>query len=201
MVAVKQKRPRALAGADTAGSLRHEGSYPTRRELQALGEQFADRWIDAAIRFASALFRALTDAPILAIERVIEAAREHVAQLGPESFPTSEHLNLAALLFSFSGRRITPTVERVQQAAQLSDMQLPLGGGDQLAELRLVLRTENSAAGIGNYARELRACGRKAQQVRRLWRVLRDYLADDDIDTAPTATPIIVRRIARRRSA
>lgn len=200
MVALNEKRPRGVATPGAAGSRRHEGSYPTRRELQSLGEQFAARWTDAAVRFASGFFRSLTDPPLPAIAQVIEAAREDIARLGAGDFPTREHWNLAALLCAFAEHGLTPTPDRILRAAQLASFELPTGGGDQVAELRAVLCCECSAAGIGSWASELCRCGRKAQQVRRLWRVLADYLRDD-IDTAPTATPIIVRRVARRRSA
>jgi len=194
----QQKRPRALDGDATAGKPNAQTSYPVRRDFQSVGEQFAGRWMDASTRFASAFFRVLTDAPIPAIAKIIDALRSENAMLSPMNFPTPAHWNLTAILCGFAERRIPPTASRVLAVAESGGFELPIGGGDALAETRAILCCESSAAGIGSWIREIRACAKKHHRARRLWRVLRDSITDSATDAAPAATPIIVTRARRR---
>jgi hypothetical protein len=189
----KRTRP-ALAARWPGERLEATESYPTPGHLQAAGTAFAERWRDTAERFISSFFHALTDDHGPAVGAVNDEARRANLTIGPEDMPSPEHWSLVALLAGHAEVGLVPSVASVLQVARLGGWPLPLGGGDQLAEVRDLLEREVSAAGIVAYARKLSEYGRRARRVRRLWRVLRNELGacpwpDGILAGNPTVAP------------
>ncbi len=187
MILIKEARP-ALATRHPGEYWNTRSSYPNAQTIQDLGEQFAERWQDAAERFTSSFFRALTDSPVTAIDAGL--------QLYPRDFPSPEHWGLVSILCGFAERKVQPSIDGILRVAHDAGFDLPGGGGDPAAELRLILERESSAAGLPSWARELQVCARKHRQVARLWSVLRGWI-EGPIGGGSQTTPIIVRRAWR----
>ncbi len=199
MIPLKQKSPCRSSSAGRGERVMRRSVHPPSRIVQDLAGQFAALWLDAAERFTSALYRALTDAHVPAVRAILADAVRSDLRLGPKQFPSPEHWGLVSLLCGFSECRIRPSIGAILHAGSEAAIDLPGAGGDPSYELSTILECESSAAGLLSWARELQAYARRAVQVGRLWKRLRVYLAEPISEARRPSTPIIVR-LARRKT-
>jgi len=202
MTPIKKEARPALMTRGPGDNWKRRSSYPNSPTVQELGERFAERWIDSATRFSSAFYRALTDPPIAAVAEVLQAARDAKLQLEPADFPSAESWRLVSILSGFSESNIRPSIDAILRVAHDAGLDLPGGGGDPAAELRLILESESSAAGLPSWARELHECSRRRRRVDRLYHVLRDELDIlRDVERRPMPVVTLVRPTRRPRKA
>ncbi|HWL92317.1 MAG TPA: hypothetical protein VNT79_02185 [Phycisphaerae bacterium] len=165
--------------------------YAIQHQVQPL----ADRWIDSADRYVSALHCLIRDGV-----RPSEVVREYI--LTPDFFPTETHRTLARAMMGLAVdfeigkpadlatlRTRAEALGYVPDAGQLNE-----NDKDLIDELGLIC---GSGAGLAAWICELQECRRKAAQVARLWKRLRDLSDDGGRPVAVHSKPIPSRLPSR----
>jgi len=120
-----------------------------------------------------------------------------------EAMATTEHRAVFRSLLAFIEMGVVVTDTALREVAS----QLGYTGFERMANSRnadLVARLpfiECTAAGLYSYGRLLVSAHRKRLQIARLWRVLWAQLDDMVGDSSEARTPIVVRRVRRKRGA